>query len=78
MPHRCSIEVPRPKLVNETCGFWDRNETWNLRDRDSQLFNDKNFGTQFFSINSVHIRSWSWIHEAFYRPDPIQIQQNSS
>ena len=33
---------------------------------------------QFLSINSVQIRSWSKICEAFYNPDPIQSQQNSS
>jgi len=31
---------------------------------------------QFFSINSVPIPSWSYIFEAIYSPDPIQIQKS--
>jgi len=34
--------------------------------------------TQFLFINSVQMRSWSKICEAFYNPDPIQNQHNSS
>jgi len=33
---------------------------------------------QFLSINSVQIRSWYKICEAFHNPDPTQNQQNSS
>jgi len=32
--------------------------------------------TQFISIDSVQIRSWSWIYEAFY--SPVQSKKNSS
>jgi len=32
---------------------------------------------QLFSINSVQIRSWSWIFEAFCSQDSIQTHQNS-
>jgi len=32
--------------------------------------------TQFFSINSVQIRSWSWIFEKLQNPDPIQISKS--
>ena len=34
--------------------------------------------TQFLLINSIQVQSWSKIFEAFYNPDPIQNQQNSS
>jgi len=33
---------------------------------------------QLFSINSVQIRSWSYIDEGIYNPDPIQIWNNPS